>query len=103
MRRQQLLVLAAQVTRTGSRRKIAGAAALIAVFLMGPLLLFPVNGGREMRWFWWQNLIGDAYMLVTLSFIAWAALFRRSAVTAEPPVASAPSTAARRVLVRSVS
>ncbi len=98
-----LLVLAAQVTRTGSRRKIAGAAALIAVFLMGPLLLFPVNGGREMRWFWWQNLIGDAYMLVTLSFIAWAALFRRSAVTAEPPVASAPSTAARRVLVRSVS
>ncbi|NUR30101.1 MAG: DUF2029 domain-containing protein [Catenulispora sp.] len=68
-----LPALAVHVVRGGSRARIAGAGCVVAVFLMGPLLLLPVNQGREMHWYWWQNLIGDTYMLVTLSFVAWIA------------------------------
>ncbi|GAA1981220.1 hypothetical protein GCM10009838_48020 [Catenulispora subtropica] len=81
-----LPALAFRVIRSGSRARIAGGGALIAVFLMGPLLLLPVNQGREMHWYWWQNLIGDTYMLVTLAFVAWAALSRRGLPAADQPV-----------------
>ena len=56
-----LLPFAIQIIRGRERLKIAGLALLTVVFLIGPLLLFPVNHGLEMHWGWWENLIGDAY------------------------------------------
>ncbi|GAA2057057.1 glycosyltransferase 87 family protein [Catenulispora yoronensis] len=79
-----LPALVVRVVRTGSRIRIGGAAALIAVFLMGPLLLLPVDHGREMQWDWWQNVIGDLYMFVTVSFVAWVALARRGKASEVP-------------------
>ena len=83
-----LPVLVVRVIAIGSRGQIAGVAALIAVFLMGPLLLLPVDHGVEMRWTWWQNVIGDAYMILTLSFVACVALYRRAEDSAVSPTAS---------------
>jgi len=82
-----LLPFAIQIVRGRERLKIAGLALLTVVFLIGPLLLFPVDHGLEMRWGWWENAIGDAYMLITLSFVVWAAAARRSkAATADVPL-----------------
>ena len=80
-----LLPFAVQVVRDKSRLKMVALALLTVVFLMGPLLLFPVDHGRELRWGWWENVIGDAYTLITLSFVAWAAMFRRVAAAAVIP------------------
>jgi alpha-1,2-mannosyltransferase len=87
-----LVPFAIQVVRGRERLKIAGLALLTAVFLIGPLLLFPVDHGLEMHWGWWENLIGDAYLLITLSFVVWAALARRN----RPPLAVTPPAAAVR-------
>ncbi|ACU74292.1 conserved hypothetical protein [Catenulispora acidiphila DSM 44928] len=73
-----LLPFAIQIVRGGERLKIAGLVVLTAVFLIGPLLLFPVDHGLEMHWGWWENLIGDAYLIITLSFVVWAASTRRT-------------------------
>jgi len=73
-----LLPFAIQILRGRERLKIAGLGLLSVVFLIGPLLLFPVNHGLEMHWGWWENLIGDAYMLITLAFVVWAAVARRA-------------------------
>lgn len=89
----------AYVVRSGSRVRIAGIAALTAVFLVGPLLLVPIDHGREMHWYWWQNVIGDTYMLITLSFVAWVALARR-AVASDGPTLRSGAWWRRRLLVR---
>ena len=73
-----LLPFAIQIVRGGERLKIAGLVLLTAVFLIGPLLLLPVDHGLEMHWAWWENLIGDAYLIITLSFVVWAASARRT-------------------------
>ena len=73
-----LLPFAIQIIRGRERLKIAGLALLTLVFLIGPLLLFPVDHGLEMHWGWWENVIGDAYLLITLSFVVWAAATRRT-------------------------
>jgi alpha-1,2-mannosyltransferase len=85
-----LLPLAIQIVRGRERLKIAGLVLLTAVFLIGPLLLFPVDHGLEMHWGWWENLIGDAYMLITLSFVVWAAVARRSGKAAADAPLPAP-------------
>ncbi|WP_194898944.1 glycosyltransferase 87 family protein [Catenulispora pinisilvae] len=73
-----LLPFAIQIVRARERLKIAGLALLALVFLIGPLLLFPVDHGLEMHWGWWENVIGDAYLLITLAFVVWAAVTRRN-------------------------
>jgi alpha-1,2-mannosyltransferase len=87
-----LLPFAIQVVRGRERLKIAGLALLTVVFLMGPLLLFPVDHGLEMHWGWWENLIGDSYLLITLGFVVWSALPRRT--KAEPAAAELPAARA---------
>ena len=87
-----LLPFAIQVVRGRERWKIAGLALLTVVFLIGPLLLFPVDHGLEMHWGWWENAVGDAYLLITLAFVVWAAVARRN----KPAPAAAPVPAPRR-------
>ena len=93
-----LLPFAIQIVRGRDRLKMAGLALLTVVFLIGPLLLFPTNNGLEMHWGWWENVIGDAYLLITLSFVVWAAVSRKnkpagqSAPLPTPRVPAASST-----------
>ncbi|WP_194927451.1 glycosyltransferase 87 family protein [Catenulispora pinisilvae] len=91
-----LLPFAIQIVRARERLKIAGLALLALVFLIGPLLLFPVDHGLEMHWGWWENVIGDAYLLITLAFVVWAAVTRRNRpapVAAGLPAARVPAVA----------
>jgi alpha-1,2-mannosyltransferase len=69
-----MLPFAVQVVRDRSRLRTLAVSALIAVFVLGPLLFFPTDQGREMRWGWWENALGNPYTVVTLGFVLWSAV-----------------------------
>jgi alpha-1,2-mannosyltransferase len=71
-----LLPFAARVFWNGTRLRKAMVSAVLGVFLVGPHWLFPNDHGREMYWSWWENIIGDTYMIVTLGFVVWSATAR---------------------------
>jgi alpha-1,2-mannosyltransferase len=71
-----LLPFAARVFWNGTRLRKAVVSAVLGVFLVGPHWLFPNDHGREMYWSWWENIIGDTYMIVTLGFVVWSATAR---------------------------
>jgi alpha-1,2-mannosyltransferase len=84
-----LLPLAARIFWNASRLRKAGASSLLATFLVGPHWLFPNDHGREMHWSWWENLVGDSYMIITLGFVVWSATALSQTKTS-PPTAEVP-------------
>jgi len=58
-----------------------------AVFVARPMLWLPWAEGREHDWRWWENLLGNAYVLAALGVVAWLAVRGRS---------GAPSSRGRR-------
>jgi alpha-1,2-mannosyltransferase len=47
-----------------------------AVFLVGHQFL-PHGRGRELEWTWWQQVVGDSYLLAALAFLVWTVARRR--------------------------
>ncbi|ATY15493.1 DUF2029 domain-containing protein [Amycolatopsis sp. AA4] len=62
------LILAARVR---TLRAGAALAAGAAVFIAAPHTFVPSSGMRELAWEPWQHLVGDAYVLLGLGFLAW--------------------------------
>ncbi|MBB1155754.1 MULTISPECIES: glycosyltransferase 87 family protein [Amycolatopsis] len=63
-----MLILAARVR---TLRAGAALAAGAAVFIAAPHTFVPSSGMRELAWEPWQHLVGDAYVLLGLGFLAW--------------------------------
>ncbi|MVU79250.1 DUF2029 domain-containing protein [Nocardia sp. ET3-3] len=86
-----LLVAADAVARGRRNPWFLGAVGLaVVMFAIGPMWLLPHNSDRELDWTWWQQLIGNSYVLFTF------AIFVVAAVSYRPhprPVADAPISA----------
>ncbi|QWF79291.1 glycosyltransferase 87 family protein [Amycolatopsis sp. CA-230715] len=80
-----------QTTPATAWRRWAGAIAVIAVFVSCVLLAMPNGRNIELHWVFWQNVLGNAYLLMPLVLAAvltvrWLILRRRrAAAPAEPP------------------
>lgn len=60
-----------------TRTRIAVAAAITLIFLVGPHWLLPHSAQREHGWALWQQLIGSSYVLVAFTGLAVAAICYR--------------------------
>ncbi|MBF6272120.1 DUF2029 domain-containing protein [Nocardia nova] len=65
--------------RAARRRRmwIAITAAITVLFMVGPQWVLPHNADRELRWAWWQQIIGSSYVLVTFAALVIAAIAYR--------------------------
>ncbi len=72
-------VALAWLRRAGfTRARLAVAAAIALIFLIGPHWLLPHSAHREHGWALWQQAIGSSYVLLTFAGLAVAAVcFRR--------------------------
>lgn len=83
-----LLVMTGSCARLRSRGWTAATAVTAAIFVLHPYHYLPMDHHREYGWSWWQQLVGNAYGLLTVSLLvlaAWpeiARWYRRRAVTA---------------------
>ena len=75
-----LMVLTLEVLRAPSRRNVAVAVAIGAVFLIGPHHLLPAGDGRELEWALPQHLVGGAYVMIGVGFLIWLAQLRQDTV-----------------------
>lgn len=71
-----MLVLLFGVLRAPSRRNVAVAVGLGALFFIGPHHLLPAGDDRELDWALWQHLLGTLYVSVGLGFLVWLAFVR---------------------------
>ena len=80
--------------RTSRRRRlwIALTAAITVMFMVGPQWLLPHNADRELRWSWWEQIIGSSYVLVAFAALVVAVIVYRPAPA--PGVRNAASAAA---------
>ncbi|SFP75316.1 alpha-1,2-mannosyltransferase [Amycolatopsis arida] len=62
------LVLAPVAARAGTAVRVALAVAAL-VFVVGPHAHLPQTGDVEMRWTWWQHLLGSSYVLAAVAFL----------------------------------
>ncbi|MEC3913588.1 glycosyltransferase 87 family protein [Nocardia sp. CDC160] len=78
-----LLVAADAVARGRRNPWFLGAVGLaVAMFAVGPMWLLPHNADRELTWNWWQQLLGNSYVLFTFAVFVVAALTYRPTPTA---------------------
>ena len=56
------------------RRPPALAVLTLLTFAIAPHCLLPSGSGRELHWAWWQQAVGDAYALIALAALTWAAI-----------------------------
>ncbi|WP_246023640.1 glycosyltransferase 87 family protein [Nocardia yunnanensis] len=81
-----LLVAADAVARGRRDPWFLGATGLaVIMFAIGPMWLLPHNGDRELTWSWWQQLLGNSYVLFTFAVFVVAVLTYRP--TREPAAA----------------
>ncbi|MFJ4656613.1 glycosyltransferase 87 family protein [Nocardia sp. NPDC088792] len=73
------LIVAADAIARGHRSPLfLGATGLaIAMFAIGPQWLLPHDGDRELRWAWWEQIIGSSYVVFTLVIFIVAVLTYR--------------------------
>jgi len=77
------------------RRPPTFAVLALLIFAIAPHWLLPFGGGRELHWSWWQQAVGDSYVLIGLTALTQAAITnllprpkRRDPDTAGTPAAS---------------
>jgi len=61
-------------TSPNRRRPPTFAVLALLTFAIAPHWLLPSGGGRELRWSWWQQAMGDSYALTALVALTWAAI-----------------------------
>ncbi|NIH84054.1 glycosyltransferase 87 family protein [Amycolatopsis granulosa] len=47
---------------------------VLVVFAVGPHALLPQTDNVEMRWTWWQHVLGSSYLLITVFVLVWLAV-----------------------------
>lgn len=67
-------------------------AAVSVVFAVGHRYL-PHDDGRELRWTWWQHVLGNSYVLIALAFLVWSVVWHRGPTDKTPA-----ETSSRRVM-----
>ncbi len=77
--------LIARMPATGGsalRRRlwIALTTAITVMFMVGPQWLLPHSADRELRWSWWEQIIGSSYVLVAFAALVIAAIAYRPGV-----------------------
>ncbi|WP_033290084.1 glycosyltransferase 87 family protein [Amycolatopsis jejuensis] len=78
-----VLILASQVrTPRSAAALIAGA----AVYIAAPHAFLPSAEMRELAWTPWQHLVGNAYLLVGIGFVAWQLFALQPARAAVPSI-----------------
>ncbi|MEC3955317.1 glycosyltransferase 87 family protein [Nocardia sp. CDC153] len=78
-----LLVAADAIARGRRNPWFLGAVGLaVVMFAVGPMWLLPHNADRELTWNWWQQLLGNSYVLFTFAVFIVAALTYRPTPTA---------------------
>lgn len=67
--------------RAARRRRmwIAVTTAVTVLFMVGPQWVLPHNADRELRWAWWQQILGSSYVLVAFAALVIAAIAYRPA------------------------
>ncbi|MFE3189018.1 glycosyltransferase 87 family protein [Nocardia sp. NPDC059240] len=75
------LLVAADAVARGRRNPwfLSAVGLAVVMFAIGPMWLLPHNGDRELTWNWWQQLIGNSYVLFTFGAFVVAALMYRPA------------------------
>jgi len=61
-------------TNPNQRRLLACALFALLTFAIAPHWLLPSGDGREVHWSWWQQAMGDSYVLIGLVVLTWAAI-----------------------------
>ncbi len=61
-------------TNSNRRRPPTFAVLALLVFAIAPHWLLPAGGGRELHWSWWQQALGDSYVLTGLAALTQAAI-----------------------------
>ncbi|GAB2528722.1 glycosyltransferase 87 family protein [Nocardia heshunensis] len=82
------LLVAADAVARGRRNPwfLSAVGLAVVMFAIGPMWLLPHNGDRELTWNWWQQLIGNSYVLFTFGAFVVAALMYRPATDRVEPV-----------------
>ncbi len=80
-----LMVLTLEVLRAPSRRNVAVAVGIGAVFLIGPHHLLPAGDGRELAWALPQHLVGGAYVIIGVGFLIRLAQLRQDPARRDTP------------------
>jgi alpha-1,2-mannosyltransferase len=62
-----LLTAVLSMYRAGNRRMLAWSCAGVALFVAAPQFWFPHTNGKELRWAWWEQVIGSAYVWVAIA------------------------------------
>jgi alpha-1,2-mannosyltransferase len=68
------LLTCLSTTSPNRRRLLAFAVPALLTFAIGPHWLLPSGGSRELHWAWWQQVVGDSYVLIGLAVLAQAAI-----------------------------
>lgn len=76
-----LLVLAFEVLRAPTRRRIAVAVGVGAIFLIGPHHLLPAGDGRELDWALLQHVTGSVYVTIAFGFLVALTQMRQNPAT----------------------
>ncbi|GAB0101838.1 glycosyltransferase 87 family protein [Nocardia sp. JMUB6875] len=70
-----LLVAADAIARGRRNPWFLGAVGFaVVMFAVGPMWLLPHNADRELTWNWWQQLLGNSYVLFTFALFVVAVL-----------------------------
>ncbi|MFE5289388.1 glycosyltransferase 87 family protein [Nocardia sp. NPDC056611] len=70
------LIVAADAISRGRRNPwfLGAVGAAVVMFAIGPMWLLPHDHDRELTWNWWQQIVGNSYVLFTLIVFVVAAL-----------------------------
>jgi len=68
------LLTCLSTTNPGHRRPPALAGLALLTFAIAPHWLLPSGGGQELHWSWWQQAVGDSYVLIGLAILTLAAI-----------------------------
>jgi alpha-1,2-mannosyltransferase len=73
------LLTCLSTTSPNHRRPPALAGLALLTFAIAPHWLLPSGGSQELHWSWWQQAVGDSYVLIGLATLT------RAAITNLPP------------------
>lgn len=68
----------------GGRLRAAVSAGIVLVFVVGAHAYLPQTHGAELRWVWWQHLIGSSYVVVGLALLGYLAVRPLTPVDSSP-------------------
>jgi alpha-1,2-mannosyltransferase len=68
------LLTCLSTTNPKRRRPQVSAVLALLTFAIAPHWLLPSGGGRELHWAWWQQAVGDSYVLIGLAALTQAAI-----------------------------